>query len=149
MAHVTEPASAAAPAPMPRTLTLEEVRLDGKGRACSVGAGVAGSVCCGGGIVAAVATGLGAAGVVGFTRSWGGMQGLTLLSAFFAIALVVGVALFTTRHARRELPRDAYPAVLRRSLFRIGSWALAGYAVYFIGVNAVLNAAGFQYLKTG
>jgi len=78
-------------------------------------------------------------------RTWANMQGVTLLSTLFAIALIVGLAWFLTRRQRVELPRDAYRRVFRRTLFRLSAWALAGYMAWMVVVSAILNMVGFEY----
>jgi Ca2+/Na+ antiporter len=78
-------------------------------------------------------------------RNWGNMQGVTLISTALAIALIVWLARFVTRHERAALPADAYRHVFRRSLFRLSAWALAGYMAYMVVVSMVLNLIGFQY----
>jgi hypothetical protein len=74
------------------------------------------------------------------------MQGVTLLSAAFAIVLVLGLAGYLTRHARAGMSAPDSRRVFGRALFRLAGWALAGYAAYFIVVNMVLELVGFEYL---
>lgn len=77
------------------------------------------------------------------------MQGITLISTLFAIALIVGLAYWQTRQYRRTLPRPQYRDVYKRTLFRLSGWALAGYMAYMVVVSSVLNLVGFQYPKVG
>ncbi len=82
-------------------------------------------------------------------RTWGNLQGITLLSTLAAFALIVGLALWQTRRQRGELPPDAYRSTFRRTLFRLSVWGLAGYMAYMVIVTAVLSLIGFEYPRTG
>lgn len=133
------------PQPAASPQTLDEPHIGGSAKACAAGAGVIGSVCCGGGLAAVTATGMGAVGAVTFMRSWGNMQGVTLISTTVAILMVVGLSWFITRRARVGLPAEAGRRVFGRAFFRLAAWALAGYFVYFILVNMILSMVGFEY----
>lgn len=135
--------------PSPQTSTdtglLADARIPVAAKTCAVGAGVMSSVYCGTGVVAAVAAAVGAGGVLAFTKSWVQMQGLTLVSAAFAIAVVLGLAAWVTRRARASVPAGARLRIYQRSLVRLAAWALGGYAVYFVLVNMILGLLGFKY----
>lgn len=133
------------PPEAPSNQVLDEPRIGTGSKACAVGAGVLGSVCCGGGLAAVIATAIGAGGAVSFMRTWGNMQGVTLISTGLAIALVLALSWFVTRRARADLAPEAGRQVFGQALFRLAAWALAGYFVYFIVINALLSLAGFEY----
>lgn len=133
------------PQQAPSTQVLDEPRIGGGSKACAAGAGVLGSVCCGGGLAAVIATSIGAGGAVSFMRTWGNMQGVTLISTGLAIVLVLALSWFVTRRARAGLAPAAGRHVFGRALFQLAAWALAGYFVYFIVINALLSLAGFEY----
>jgi hypothetical protein len=105
------------------------------------------SVCCGGGLLAVIATVLGAGGVVAFLRSWVEMQGVTLISTALAIGLVFALAAYVTRRAAAGVPAPETRGMYRRTLYRLAGWALGGYVAYFIVVNMVLSLFGFEYLE--
>lgn len=117
------------------------------GKTCAVGAGVLASVCCGNGIVTVLATVAGATGVVGFATHWMGMQGLTLLSVAVAVLIVLAAAALGTRRARAGLPDEQRRQVYLQATGRLAVWALGGYALYFVVVNAVLTVVGFKLAK--
>ncbi len=129
----------------PSTQILDGPHIGGSSKACAAGAGVLGSVCCGGGLAAVIATGVGAGGAVTFMRTWGSMQGVTLISTGLAILVVLALGWFGTREVRAGLPAEAGRQVFGRALFQLCAWALAGYVVYFIGVNTLLSLVGFTY----
>lgn len=137
----TRPEPKAAPA----TQSLEEAQLGWSGKTCAAGAGVVGAVCCGGGAAAVAATAVGALGAVGFMRTWFSMQGLTLISASFAVLVVLGLTLLVTRRARAGLPPEGRRRVYLRSLTSLGGWALAGYFAWVVIGGIVLQLIGFKY----
>jgi hypothetical protein len=125
---------------------LEEPAIPLGGKLAAAGGGVIASVCCGKGLIAVLATVLGAGSVVAFTTSWVKMQGVTLVSAAFAIGLVLAIAAHLTRSAREGMGSVDARRVYGRTLLRLTGWALGGYVVYFIGFNMVLSLVGFEYL---
>ncbi len=133
------------PQPAPSPQTLDEPHIGAGSKACAVGAGVIGSVCCGGGPAAVIATWMGAVGAVTFMRTWSNMQGVTLISTGFAILLVLALSWFVTRRARVSLAPDAARRVFGRALFVLAAWGLAGYFIYFVVINVILDIAGFEY----
>ncbi len=140
---VIDPRSSPQAAPETRTL-IQEARVPNSAKACAVAGGVIGSVCCGTGVVALIATIIGSASLANWTL-WGGMQGLTLMSTGVVLLLVLGLAALVTRQARAGLAGSDGRRVYMRALSRLAAWGLVGYAAYFIIVNMILQIAGFHY----
>lgn len=82
---------------------------------------------------------------VQFMRSWGNMQGVTLISTLAALALVVGLAYVTVAPRRYALPPTEFRRLFGRNLYRLSAWALGGYMVYMVIVSTVLTLVGFKY----
>lgn len=137
----------AQPSPQPHSSpqVLEEPSIPGAAKVAAVGGGVIASVCCGTGLIAVIATLFGAGSVVAFLTTWVDMQGVTLISTAFVIALVLGLTAWVTRRARAALSSEDGRRVFGRTLYRLAAWALAGYIVYFIIVNMLLTLFGFEY----
>lgn len=81
--------------------SFDEAHIGGAAKACAAGAGVIGSVCCGAGPTAVIASALGAGGAVSFMLSWGNMQGVTLISTGIALLVVLSLSWLVTRGVRR------------------------------------------------
>lgn len=80
-------------------------------------------------------------------RSWGGMQGFTLVSDVVAIAIVLALAWWQTRRFRQGVHPADYRRIYGRSLFRLSAWALGGYMLFTVFSSVVLRLVGFQYPK--
>ena len=96
-------------------------------------------------MAAVAATAVGAVGAVGFMRTWGSMQGLTLISSTFAVLVVLALTVFVTRRARAGLAPADRRSVYLRSLTRLGGWALAGYFAWVVVGNSIMALISFKY----
>jgi hypothetical protein len=117
------------------------------GKACALGAGVLGAVCCGGGLIAVGATVVGATGAALFMRSWVDMQGITLISSTLAIVAVLALAAWTSRRARAGLAAQDARHVYGRTVMVLGAWALGGYFAFYVIAGSLLTLIGFEYPK--
>lgn len=140
-----QPESRAASMTAPSPRTIQEPALSIPAKSCAVGSGIIGSVCCGHGLVAMIATAAGATGVAAFVESWGLMQGLTLISFAFTVSVMLLLTLAVTRRARAGLAPAERRRVYGRSMARLGGWMLGGYFFMFVIVSAIAGLAGFKY----
>lgn len=98
-------------------------------------------------MAAVAATLLGSVAAVKFMRSWGNMQGVTMISNAVAILLVVALAAWQVWPLRRTVPSAHFRRLFARSLYRLSAWALAGYMAYMVIGSMILTVTGFEYPK--